>query len=77
MTPAQEAFAEAERRIAAWQEGEPLDLAIADLEEIPESIGNAQKPPVPRLLLHTGERPWTAGNTQKPPVPQLLFHKGE
>ena len=38
MLSAEEAYREAERRIAAWREGEALDLAIEGLEEVPESI---------------------------------------
>lgn len=33
------AYAEAKRRIAAWREGEPLDLSIRGLDRIPPEIG--------------------------------------
>ncbi|MEP1767407.1 MAG: leucine-rich repeat domain-containing protein, partial [Sulfitobacter sp.] len=36
--PSRDAFAEAERRIASWQKGTPLDLVIEGLKQIPDSI---------------------------------------
>ncbi len=38
MEAAEDAYAEAERRIAAWRQGEALDLAIVGLETIPGGI---------------------------------------
>ena len=35
-----DAFREAEARIAAWKDGEELDLKIAGLERIPDTIAN-------------------------------------
>ncbi|WP_041794735.1 leucine-rich repeat domain-containing protein [Pararhodospirillum photometricum] len=40
---AEDAFREAEERIAAWTPGRPLDLAIEGLERIPDSIGGLSK----------------------------------
>ena len=55
MTPEQAAFGEAERRIAAWREGETLDLAIDDLAEIPAAIGRLQTLAAVRLSYYDEE----------------------